>query len=85
MQKLSDQSYTPKIWVDIDIANQTVKVTDNGTGISAEQFRYLLKPNISFKKTEGISWTEGSWRHISGLWIFLAARPHQTIWNRNCS
>jgi HSP90 family molecular chaperone len=47
MQKLSDQSYTPKIWVDIDIANQTVKVTDNGTGISAEQFRYLLKPNIS--------------------------------------
>ena len=50
MQKLSDQSYTPKIWVDIDIANQTVKVTDNGTGISAEQFRYLLKPNISFKK-----------------------------------
>ena len=42
--------YTPKLWIEIDIENRRVRVTDNGVGISADEFRFFLKPNMSFKK-----------------------------------
>ena len=43
-------TYEPSIWIEIDIENARVRVTDNGIGISQNEYRYFLKPNISFKK-----------------------------------
>lgn len=48
-RSLSLDGYTPKIWVTIDIKNQSVRVVDNGIGMTMEQFRFFLKPNVSFK------------------------------------
>lgn len=45
----SDSSYQPKLWITIDISNLRVRVVDNGTGMSMEEFRFFLKPNVSFK------------------------------------
>ena len=48
--RTTSSHYVPRIWIDIDIGNATVRVTDNGTGLPVSQFRYFLKPNVSFKK-----------------------------------
>ncbi len=40
--------YTPRIWIEVDIENARIRVTDNGVGISSGEFKYFLKPNISF-------------------------------------
>lgn len=47
--KEAGSTYVPKIWVDIDIQNSRVRVTDNGTGMNAQQLKYFVKPNVSFK------------------------------------
>ncbi|HZY61276.1 MAG TPA: hypothetical protein VFE38_02055 [Edaphobacter sp.] len=41
--------YEPKIWIMIDLPNDSVSVTDNGCAMSASQFKGFLKPNFSFK------------------------------------
>ncbi len=51
--------YTPKIWIEIDIQNGRVRITDNGVGISAQEFRFFLKPNISFKKPKDFRGQKG--------------------------
>jgi hypothetical protein len=43
------QQYQPKIWVEINIEQNYVRVVDNGTGMSSEQFRFCFRPNVSFK------------------------------------
>jgi hypothetical protein len=42
-------SYAPKIWIDIDIENSRIRVTDNGIGMTPQQLKYFAKPNVSFK------------------------------------
>lgn len=44
-----DKDYTPAIWIKIDLAQETVSVTDNGCAMTAAQFKQFLKPNRSFK------------------------------------
>jgi hypothetical protein len=51
--------YQPKIWIEIDIEGGRVRVTDNGVGISADEYRYFLKPNISFKKPKDFRGQKG--------------------------
>ena len=51
--------YVPRIWITIDIQNACVKVVDNGIGISADEYRYFLKPNISFKKPKDFRGQKG--------------------------
>lgn len=46
-------SYTPRLWITIDIRSRRVRVVDNGTGMDESQFKFCLRPNVSFKK--GIS------------------------------
>ncbi|WP_369027283.1 ATP-binding protein [Qipengyuania sp. RANM35] len=50
---LDDNSYKPKLWITIDIKNESVRVVDNGTGMSMDEFRFFLKPNVSFKDPKG--------------------------------
>jgi hypothetical protein len=45
----ADESYEPHLWIDIDIENSRLRVTDNGTGMTANQLKYFAKPNVSFK------------------------------------
>ncbi len=48
--RIEDGTYIPQIWVSIDILSGNVKVVDNGIGMDEQQFRYCLRPNVSFKK-----------------------------------
>jgi hypothetical protein len=48
--RISDASYAPQIWVSVDIPAGKIRVVDNGIGMSEQQFRYCLRPNVSFKK-----------------------------------
>lgn len=44
-----DAEYAPTIWIYIDMEISSVSVTDNGTGMSIDQFQQFMKPNFSFK------------------------------------
>lgn len=46
----SGPGFVPRIWVTIDLDQGRVRVVDNGVGLSLPEFRYFLKPNVSFKK-----------------------------------
>jgi len=49
-QKRDGVSFQPRIWVLIDIPNSLVRVVDNGVGMSEREFKYCLRPSVSFKK-----------------------------------
>ena len=51
-RKQIDTEYIPTIWIEIDLQENTICVTDNGVGFSEDQFRYFLAPNVSFKKQD---------------------------------
>jgi len=44
-----EPNYSPAIWIKIDLADESVSVTDNGCAMSTSQFKQFLKPNRSFK------------------------------------
>jgi hypothetical protein len=46
---LNETGYKPHLWVYIDIPDRKVRVTDNGIGMNEEQFKYCLRPSVSFK------------------------------------
>src|SRR5258707_11199569 len=46
--RLDEPGYKPHIWVYIDIPDRIVKVTDNGIGMDEDQFKYCLRPRVSF-------------------------------------
>jgi len=53
-KKREGDNYTPRIWIEIDIKNSRVRFVDNGNGMTEQQFKLCLRPNVSFKKsTEG--------------------------------
>lgn len=41
--------FVPRIWITLDIPNGRIRVVDNGTGMDLDQFKFFLKPNVSFK------------------------------------
>ncbi|WP_170468994.1 ATP-binding protein [Ruegeria arenilitoris] len=47
---VEDDGYQPKVWITVDLQNRHVKVVDNGVGMTLEEFKYFVRPNISFKK-----------------------------------
>lgn len=48
-QSEAGQTFTPSVWVDIDLRDSSVRVTDNGCGMDLQQLRQFLRPNFSFK------------------------------------
>ena len=49
-QRLGEVGYEPHIWIYIDIPDRKIRVTDNGIGMTEEQFKFCLRPSVSFKK-----------------------------------
>lgn len=45
--------YTGRIWIQINMQERFVRIVDNGSGMSNDQFRFCLCPNISFKRGSG--------------------------------
>lgn len=43
-------NYQPKVWVAIDIPSGIVRIVDNGIGMNEREFKYCLRPSVSFKK-----------------------------------
>src|SRR5688500_8209856 len=44
------EKYTPKIWITLDIPSGLVRVVDNGVGMGEDEFKFCLRPNVSFKR-----------------------------------
>jgi hypothetical protein len=42
--------YYPKIWISIDIPDSLIRVVDNGIGMDEREFKYCLRPSVSFKR-----------------------------------
>lgn len=52
----TDTGYIRKLWLTIDLAENSFSITDNGVGFNKKEFESFLAPNISFKddgKTRG--------------------------------
>jgi hypothetical protein len=47
--KASQGDYVPQLWIRVDIANRTVRIVDNGSGMSFDEVRFCFRPNVSFK------------------------------------
>ena len=46
---LNEKDYQKKLWLTINLAENSFTITDNGIGFKEEEFRTFLAPNISFK------------------------------------
>jgi hypothetical protein len=49
-QQKEGLKFQPRIWVNLDIPSGRVRVVDNGVGMSEREFKYCLRPSVSFKK-----------------------------------
>lgn len=47
-----DTDFQPKLWIKIDTKNAIVRITDNGVGMNLKEFRYCLRPAVSFKQSD---------------------------------
>lgn len=45
----TEELYRPRIFVSIDLDENSLSVTDNGTGLDRDKFEQFLAPNFSFK------------------------------------
>ena len=53
---LKEPDFQKKLWLTIDLSDNSFSITDNGIGINEKEFKSFLAPNISFKdggKTRG--------------------------------
>ncbi|MGA2789483.1 MAG: ATP-binding protein [Candidatus Bathyarchaeia archaeon] len=48
-RKRIEKDFLPKLWIEINLKDNYVCVTDNGIGFTETQFRSFLRPNVSFK------------------------------------
>jgi hypothetical protein len=48
-RKRREADHTPRLWIQIDLKENTISITDNGVGFSEDQFKSFLAPNVSFK------------------------------------
>src|SRR5271168_301003 len=49
-QEREGPKFQPRIWVTLDISSGLVRVVDNGVGMNEREFKYCLRPSVSFKK-----------------------------------
>lgn len=53
------ENYKKKLWIKIDLKNNTLTVIDNGIGFSEAQFKTFLSPSISFKNSKNSRGNKG--------------------------
>lgn len=51
-RKNEEVNFSPTMWIDINLKENTISLTDNGIGFSEDQFATFLAPNVSFKGQE---------------------------------
>jgi hypothetical protein len=56
---LEIEGYQPTIYITIDIQGSSVRVVDNGVGMNEEQFKFCLRPNVSFKRQQDLRGQKG--------------------------
>ncbi|WP_279496895.1 hypothetical protein [Aeromonas veronii] len=44
-----ENGYKRKLWLTIDLLENSFSITDNGVGFNEKEFKAFLAPNISFK------------------------------------
>ena len=49
-RRAQEPGYRPTIWIEIDIPDRRVRIVDNGVGMSRDEFKFCLRPNVSFKR-----------------------------------
>ena len=54
-----DGSYIPTLWIDINIADRIVRISDNGVGMTLEEFCLCFRPNVSFKRGDELRGNKG--------------------------
>lgn len=57
--QLNPEGYKKKLWIEIDLKNNTLTVRDNGIGFSDAQFKTFLSPSISFKNSKNSRGNKG--------------------------
>jgi hypothetical protein len=48
-QRRDGAKYQPRVWISLDIPSGIVRVVDNGVGMGEREFKYCLRPSVSFK------------------------------------
>lgn len=58
-QRAVGSGYVPRLSITIDIRNRRIQVVDNGIGMDETQFKFCLRPNVSFKKGAAVRGHKG--------------------------
>lgn len=56
----AEKGYEPTVWLTINMQTKSISVTDNGVGLTEDQLKHFLRPNISYK-------TDGTTRGNKGV------------------
>jgi hypothetical protein len=61
---ITAEKFSPKLWIKIDVAGGRATVIDNGVGMDLSQVKFCFRPNVSFKKQEGIARSQRRGRNL---------------------
>lgn len=54
-----ENGFTPRIWITVDMKTSALRFVDNGIGMSPEEVKFFLRPNVSFKKDQNLRGQKG--------------------------
>ena len=55
----TNKSFKPILRIEIDLIENSITVSDNGTGMTQQVFEFCLAPNISFKSSDSLRGNKG--------------------------
>jgi len=55
----NEPGYVPKLNILIDMKTRRIRVSDNGVGMSIDQFKFCFRPNVTFKRGAGLRGNKG--------------------------
>lgn len=54
-----NSNYVPKIWIDINIRENTLRIVDNGCGMNLREYKFCFRPSISYKRGDNLRGNKG--------------------------